>query len=57
MWGAKDQLIPLDNGQRFAADIQGSKLLVFDALGHVPHEEDAQVTVDAFKAFLATPSR
>ena len=57
MWGAKVQLIPLDNGQRFAADIQGSKLLVFDALGHVPHEEDAQVTVDAIKAFLATPSR
>ena len=52
VWGAKDQLIPLDNGSRFASDILGSRLLVFDDLGHVPHEEDPQRTVDAFKAFL-----
>ncbi len=57
LWGAKDKLIPLDSAQRFAADIAGSKLVVFDALGHVPHEEDAQKTVDIFKAFLAEPSR
>ncbi len=56
VWGAKDKLIPLENAQRFASDIQGSKLVVFDALGHVPQEEDAQKTVDAFKAFLAAPS-
>ena len=57
LWGAKDRLIPLDSAERFAADIKGSKLVVFDALGHVPHEEDAQKTVDVFKAFLAAPSR
>lgn len=56
LWGAKDNLIPLDSAQRFASDIQGSQLVVFDALGHVPHEEDSQKTVDAFKAFLAAPS-
>ena len=55
LWGAKDKLIPLENGKRFASDIQGSQLVVFDALGHVPHEEDAQTTVDVFKAFLAAP--
>lgn len=57
LWGAKDRLIPMDSAQRFAADIQSSKLVVFDALGHVPHEEDAAKTVDVFKAFLAEPSR
>jgi pimeloyl-ACP methyl ester carboxylesterase len=57
LWGAKDRLIPLDSAQRFAADIQGSKLVVFDELGHVPHEEDAAKTVDAFKAFLAAAPR
>jgi pimeloyl-ACP methyl ester carboxylesterase len=56
LWGAKDRLIPVDSAERFAADIQGSKLVVFDALGHVPHEEDALKTVDVFKAFLAAPS-
>lgn len=52
LWGAKDQLIPLDNAQRFATDIQGSKLVVFENLGHVPQEEDAQETVKALKVFL-----
>lgn len=52
VWGAKDRLIPLENAKRFAADIKGSKLVVFDALGHVPHEEDPEQTVAALKAFL-----
>ena len=55
LWGAKDRLIPLENGQRFAADIAGSKLVVFDSLGHVPHEEDAKATVDVVKIFLGKP--
>ena len=52
LWGAKDKLIPLENAQRFAADIQGSRLVVFKNLGHVPQEEDAQETVRALKSFL-----
>lgn len=52
LWGAKDRLIPLDNAKRFAADIAGSKLVVFDGLGHVPQEEDAQKTVAALRAFI-----
>jgi pimeloyl-ACP methyl ester carboxylesterase len=55
IWGAKDRLIPLDNGKRFALDITGSKLVVFEDLGHVPHEEDPLRTVEAFKAFLIAP--
>jgi len=55
LWGAKDRLIPLENAQRFATDIQGSRLVVFDNLGHVPHEEDAQETVKALKVFLGLP--
>lgn len=53
LWGARDQLIALEHAKRFEADIAGSKLVVFDDLGHVPHEEGAQKTVEAFKAFLA----
>jgi pimeloyl-ACP methyl ester carboxylesterase len=55
LWGAKDRLIPVDNARRFAADIKGSKLVVFDDLGHVPHEEGAAQTVAALKAFLDVP--
>ena len=52
LWGGKDFLIPVDNGKRFATDIAGSRLVVWDDLGHVPHEEDPQRTVEALLAFL-----
>lgn len=52
MWGGKDLLIPVDNAHKFAADIAGAKLVVWDDLGHVPHEEDPQRTVQALLAFL-----
>ncbi len=52
LWGAKDLLIPLANGQAFARDIAGSKLVVFDGLGHVPQEEDPVATVREASKFL-----
>jgi pimeloyl-ACP methyl ester carboxylesterase len=53
LWGAKDRLIPLENAKRFEADIVGSRLVVFDALGHVPQEEDAGATVQEVRKFLS----
>lgn len=53
LWGGRDRLIPLENGQRFGREIAGSKLVVFDTLGHVPHEEDPVATAAALKVFLA----
>lgn len=52
LWGGQDRLIPPTNGQRFAKDIAGSQLVVFEGLGHVPHEEDPKATVAAVKRFL-----
>ncbi|MDI1340249.1 alpha/beta hydrolase [Polaromonas sp.] len=52
LWGGRDRLIPLEFGQRFARDIAGSRLVVFDELGHVPHEEDPARTVAVVKPFL-----
>ena len=52
LWGGRDRLIPLEFGERFARDIGGSKLVVFDDLGHVPHEEDPARTVAEVKRFL-----
>jgi pimeloyl-ACP methyl ester carboxylesterase len=52
MWGGKDRLIPPDHGERFERAIAGSQRVVFDQLGHVPHEEDAQQTVAAVLRFL-----
>jgi pimeloyl-ACP methyl ester carboxylesterase len=52
IWGAHDRLIPPDNAQQFVRDLPNARLLVFDDLGHVPHEEDPRRTVDAVRAFL-----
>lgn len=53
LWGGQDRLIPPSNAALFVRDIKGSQLVVFDKLGHVPHEEDAAQTVTAVQAFLA----
>jgi len=54
LWGGQDRLVPPELGQRFARDIAGSKLVVFDSLGHVPHEEDPARTVAEVRRFLGS---
>ncbi|MBZ9663562.1 alpha/beta hydrolase [Pseudomonas sp. LMG 31766] len=53
IWGGRDRLIPVSNAKRFAADIEGSQLVLFEALGHVPQEEEPQRTVAVLISFLA----
>tara|TARA_R110000744_G_scaffold203614_5_gene322525 strand:+ start:246 stop:1181 length:936 start_codon:yes stop_codon:yes gene_type:complete len=52
IWGRKDRLIPLKFGKQFEQEIVNSELIVFDDLGHVPHEENPQETVLAVLKFL-----
>lgn len=52
LWGGRDRLVPPDNARRFAADIRGATLIVFDTLGHVPQEEDPARTAAAVIDFL-----
>ena len=56
LWGAKDDLIPVENAALFHRDIRNSQLKIFDNLGHVPHEEDPLATVDVVKQFLISES-
>jgi pimeloyl-ACP methyl ester carboxylesterase len=52
LWGGRDRFIPPDVGRVFEQQIAGSRLVVFDELGHVPHEEDPVRTVAPVKEFL-----
>jgi len=52
MWGEQDRLIPISVGQRFHREITNSQFITFSDLGHVPHEEDPQITVNAVEQFL-----
>ena len=53
LWGGRDRLIPPSVAQAFHAQIAGSRLVVFDDLGHVPQEEDPARTVLPVQDFLA----
>jgi pimeloyl-ACP methyl ester carboxylesterase len=53
LWGSLDRLIPSAHGQAFHQDIPGSQLQVLEGLGHVPHEEDPEATVQAVVNFLS----
>ena len=55
LWGRRDRLIPAEAAERFRRDIVGSRLILFDDLGHVPQEEDPQRTLAAAKEFLGIP--
>ena len=53
IWGGRDGLVAPINAERFHKDIEGSRLVMFDDLGHVPHEEDPQRTLAVTLEFLA----
>jgi pimeloyl-ACP methyl ester carboxylesterase len=53
LWGARDQLIPVDTAKSFERDIQGSRVIVYDDLGHIPMEEDAARTAADAAKFLS----
>lgn len=55
LWGGKDKLIPLHVGEQFKKDIPHSTLVVFDELGHVPHEEAPETTLSPVLAFIDAP--
>jgi pimeloyl-ACP methyl ester carboxylesterase len=57
LWGAQDRLIPVADAQRFAHDVPGAQLKIYDDLGHVPMEEDGARTVADVRAFLDAPRR
>jgi pimeloyl-ACP methyl ester carboxylesterase len=55
LWGAKDRWILPKYGERLRDAIPGSRLVVFDNLGHVPMEEDPQGSVVPVRELLVPP--
>lgn len=56
LWGGRDRLIPLQSGHWFARDLVQSRLVVFEDLGHLPHQEDPQRSVAELLLFLGAAS-
>ncbi|KRW62494.1 alpha/beta fold hydrolase [Pseudomonas sp. TTU2014-080ASC] len=53
LWGGRDELIPQINAEHFKRDIKGSRLVIFDQLGHVPQEEDPLQSLAPVLSFIA----
>ncbi|MDO9234916.1 MAG: alpha/beta hydrolase [Aquabacterium sp.] len=52
LWGAKDRLFGLDHAKDWHEALPGSRLVVLDECGHIPHEEDPALSAAAVQQFL-----
>jgi len=52
MWGARDPIIPVGHGERAHEAIPGSRLEIFDGVGHLPQLEAPSRFVTALERFI-----
>jgi pimeloyl-ACP methyl ester carboxylesterase len=52
VWGAQDPIIPVSHGQAAADLMPGSRLAIFDGVGHYPHCEDPERFVEVLCEFI-----
>ena len=52
IWGREDQVVPLNIGERLAADLPRSKLIVLDQTGHLLPEEKPETVYQLITDFL-----
>lgn len=53
LWGDEDKLIPVGDAQFFAQGIKNSRVKIFPGVGHIPHEEAADLSAAEVRAFLS----
>ena len=54
LWGDRDREVPLADGVRLNEDIPNSRLKIFEACGHLPHEEYPEEFVEVVTDFLGS---
>jgi pimeloyl-ACP methyl ester carboxylesterase len=55
IWGDLDTLVPRDVGERYNAEIKGSKLVIYNNVGHIPMEEVPEPSARAVREFFSPP--
>jgi pimeloyl-ACP methyl ester carboxylesterase len=53
IWGEHDRIIPADHGEQAHRAIEGSRLEIFEGVGHLPHLEAPGRVVTSLERFLA----
>jgi pimeloyl-ACP methyl ester carboxylesterase len=54
IWGADDPIIPVEHAHEAHAAIEGSRLEIFDGVGHYPHVEAPERFVAVLTEFIET---
>jgi pimeloyl-ACP methyl ester carboxylesterase len=52
VWGEADAMIPVSNAQDYLQALQGSRLVSWPQVGHLPQEEGAELSLKAVADFL-----
>ena len=54
MWGEEDALVPVSVGNWYAEHLPDAQLVLYPAIGHLPHEETAQASLADFRKWLVS---
>nr|WP_047166433.1 alpha/beta hydrolase [Sphingomonas sp. Y57] len=52
LWGRADKVIPVAQADQLATAIRGSKLIIYDDVGHAPQEEATAASIADVRSFL-----
>lgn len=52
LWGRADKVVPVAQADQLAAAIPGSKLIIYDDVGHAPQEEASAASIADVRTFL-----
>ncbi|MEM6826896.1 MAG: alpha/beta hydrolase [Pseudomonadota bacterium] len=52
LWGDEDRLIPVEAGQWLDRVMPNSRIVIYEGIGHLPHEEAPEATLAAVNAWL-----
>ena len=52
LWGRDDNLTRVSGAQKFADTIEGSTLVIYDNVGHLPQEEAAEASIQHVRSFM-----
>lgn len=52
LWGKDDKLTPVSGAQKFADTIEGSTMIVYEDVGHLPQEEAAEQSIQDVRSFM-----
>lgn len=53
LWGEEDRLIPVEAGRWLDRIMPSSEIIVYQGIGHLPHEEAPEATLKAVREWLA----